>query len=93
MSRLLSELIGPTGSMAYLKRGVKARQVTTHTHDAMPMEALNPFKKIGHSPKQHVGISGDERPRMRYRALDHGSGPVARGDFSISDSRAQILMD
>ena len=48
MSRLLSELIGPTGSMAYLKRGVKARQVTTHTHDAMPMEALNPFKKIGH---------------------------------------------
>jgi len=48
MNGSLAQLIGPTASMAYLRKGVKARQVTTHTHDAVPAPALNPFKKIGH---------------------------------------------
>jgi len=47
MSNSLIELIGPTASMAYLREGVKARQVTTHTHDAVPVAALKRFQKIG----------------------------------------------
>lgn len=48
MSGALQELIGPTAAMASLRKGVKARQVTTHTHEAVPVNAFNPFKKIGH---------------------------------------------
>ncbi|UCD85533.1 MAG: DUF2961 domain-containing protein [Deltaproteobacteria bacterium] len=48
MSGLLSRLIGPTASLAYLREGVKARQVTTHTHDRVPVGAYKSLQKIGH---------------------------------------------
>ena len=48
MSGLLSGLTGPHASMVYIRKGVKARQVTTHTHDSVPVEVYNAFDKIGH---------------------------------------------
>lgn len=30
------------------RKNNKARQVTTHTHEAVPVKSLNPFKEIGH---------------------------------------------
>lgn len=34
--------------MATTKNKLKARQVTTHTHHAVPVKSFNPFRKIGH---------------------------------------------
>ncbi len=48
MSNSLSRLIGPGASLAYLREGVKAHQVTTHTHDPVPGSFYKPLQKIGH---------------------------------------------
>jgi len=48
MSGSLGDLIGPSAAIANLRKGVKAWQVNTHTHEAVPIKAFNPFKEIGH---------------------------------------------
>ncbi len=48
MSKTLSRLSGPMASMARIREGVVAKQVSTHSHDKVPAAAYNMFKKIGH---------------------------------------------
>ena len=50
MNRSLVDLIGPTASLPYLRKGVQARQVSTHTHDIVPVQAevYKRYKDVGH---------------------------------------------
>jgi len=41
-------MFGSTMQLAELQHGVKARQVTTHTHEAVPLQTYGPLERIGH---------------------------------------------
>jgi len=47
----MSGNFGPLGllaAMAKIKSGVKARQVSTHTHERVPLSAYKQYKDVGH---------------------------------------------
>jgi hypothetical protein len=48
VSNKLHHLIGPPASLANLQSGAKARQVSTHSHDAVPRENFSAFHGVGH---------------------------------------------
>ncbi|OGP61631.1 MAG: hypothetical protein A2V67_01865 [Deltaproteobacteria bacterium RBG_13_61_14] len=48
MDGTLSSLISPITSIANLREGVKARQVSTHTHESAKLGAYRRFQQIGH---------------------------------------------
>ena len=48
----------PALLIAREKKKIKARQVTTHSHDAVPVKYFNPFKKIGHWDFKDIKASG-----------------------------------
>lgn len=65
MTDTLGRQIGPTASLANIRKGVKARQVTTHTHEAVPQDLYKPFKKIGHWDFKEIPAGESwEFPRM-----------------------------
>jgi len=48
MNGVYNRLIGPGAAMPYFRKGIKARQVSTHTHDAIPIPAYKSLSRIGH---------------------------------------------
>ena len=48
MNHLLPSSPALLVSMATMRKGIKAKQVTTHTHDSVPVGAYKQFKDVGH---------------------------------------------
>lgn len=87
MTNSLVNLIGPTASLAYIREGVKARQVTTHTHETVPISAYNPFKKIGHWDFKNIGAGASwEFPEMK------GPGCVTSIWMTVAGRFHEILL-
>jgi len=49
---------GPVASLAHLKTGVKARQVSTHTHESVPLMPYRQFKDVGHWDFKKIAAGG-----------------------------------
>lgn len=48
MNNIPANLIGPLVSMAEIQTGAKARQVTTHTHESVPLLPYKQYHDVGH---------------------------------------------
>ena len=48
MNDSLNQILGPAASMSYMRPGLKARQVTTHTHEHPNIPGYDRFKDVGH---------------------------------------------
>jgi hypothetical protein len=61
----MESLIGPTAALAQVQRGAKARQVSTHTHDAAPADMFAGLRQIGHADFKSIPANGTwEFPTM-----------------------------
>jgi hypothetical protein len=57
--------LGPLGSMAMIQPGVKARQVSTHTHDAAALPGYGRYRDVGHYDCKRIAAGGSwEFPLM-----------------------------
>jgi len=55
MNHLLPSSPALLVSMATIRKGMKAKQVTTHTHDSVPIGAYRQFKDVGQGPQADQG--------------------------------------
>ena len=54
----LHPMTGTTASLAQIQQGAKARQVSTHTHDAAPADVFASHRRIGHADFKSIPANG-----------------------------------
>jgi hypothetical protein len=65
MNDTISSLLGPVAAMAAVRPGLKARQVTTHTHEPMRIGSHVSFRDVGHWDFKPIPAQGSwEFPPM-----------------------------
>ncbi len=87
MNESLPRLIGPAGGMPRLRRGVRARMVTTHGHDRPPIPGWRPLRQVGHRDFRTIPAGG----RWTFPLME-GPGCVTSLWLTVADAYAQLLV-